>query len=91
MKKLYKFYEDCGRLGELSGLFFVSEKEEEKLKKCYGQLITFYECLGKHSEVSVEITENNLSLLTDDQNFLERANELNIDLEYGINILNHIE
>jgi hypothetical protein len=48
MKKLYKFYWDCGRAGFLDGLFIA---EEEHVKLAIGKTIYFGEVLGKHSDI----------------------------------------
>ena len=48
MKYLYKFYWDCGRMGELEGLFIA---EDDVLKNSIGKNVYFGEVLGKHSEI----------------------------------------
>jgi hypothetical protein len=47
-KILVKFYWDCGRNGDVEGLFITTKKE---LKYAIGKQIYFGEILGKHSEV----------------------------------------
>ncbi|AQW88693.1 hypothetical protein FDH34_gp168 [Serratia phage BF] len=51
MNKLYEFYLDCGRMGDLSGLFVATEDE---LRALQGSTIWFGEALGKHSEVWID-------------------------------------
>lgn len=45
---LWKFHWDCGRAGEIEGLFIATEQEVESI---VGQGVYFGEVLGKHSEV----------------------------------------
>jgi len=47
-EKLYKFHWDCGRSGDVEGLFIA---EELDVKNALGSEIYFGEILGKHSEV----------------------------------------
>lgn len=44
MKKLYKFRFDCGRMGELSGLFVA---DEEDINNVIGETVYFGECSQK--------------------------------------------
>lgn len=55
MRKLYKFYSDYGRQGELEGLFIAEEKE---VKNIIGKNVYFGEVLGKHSDVEETMTED---------------------------------
>ena len=48
MNKLYKFHWDCGRMGNLDGVFIAEPKEIEAL---IGKEIHFGEVLGKHSDI----------------------------------------
>lgn len=45
---LWKFHWDCGRSGDLEGLFVATEEEIEKAIGGYAQ---FGEVLGKHSDI----------------------------------------
>jgi hypothetical protein len=56
-KYLWKFYWDCGRAGELDGLFVATEEEVEYAK---GKHAYFGEVLGKHSEVYGTIDEGDI-------------------------------
>lgn len=73
MKKLYRFGWDCGRMGEVEGLFIADDAEVEKLIGCN---VYFGEILGKHSEVTGTLDEEDLEVLTDDQEFLTKLTEL---------------
>lgn len=55
---LWKFEWDCGRMGEVSGMFVASEEEVEET---IGKQIYFGEILGKHSEVFGELAREDLS------------------------------
>lgn len=48
MKYLWKFCWDCGRMGELEGLFVATEEE---IENAHGREVYFGEVLGKHSGI----------------------------------------
>lgn len=75
MQGLYKFYCDCGRMGDLEGIFLADSSEVDAL---VGKTVYFGEVLGKHSDIRVEITGKNVWLLTDDEDFISKA------VEYGL-------
>lgn len=86
MKNLYEFNCDCGRMGELEGRFLATEEES---KAIIGKDVYFGEVLGKHSEISGKIEEHEISLLSDNQEFLNMAKNLDINLESGFNPLDY--
>lgn len=86
MQNLYKFNFECGRMGSLTGNFRATPEE---VKAIIGKTCYFGEVLGKHSDISGPIEENEIELITDNQEFLSMANKLNIDLESGFNPLNY--
>lgn len=51
-KKLYKFHWDCGRQGDLEGLFIA---DEQTVADAIGKEAQFGEALGKHSDVYGEL------------------------------------
>lgn len=57
MKKLYKFYWDCGRQGDVEGMFIAEEKVVEE---SIGHEVYFGEILGKHSDVSGTIEDGEI-------------------------------
>lgn len=59
-KYLWRFYWDCGRSGDLEGLFVATEKEVED---AIGSYIYFGEVLGKHSEVYGTLEEGDIRKL----------------------------
>lgn len=68
-KLLVQFYWDCGRMGDLEGLFITTEDE---LKSWYGREVYFGEVLGKHSEID----ESDFTIKSDDQEFIAKIEEL---------------
>ena len=48
MKAIYQFHWDCGRMGDIAGLFVASKQD---VQDAIGKEIYFGEVLGKHSEV----------------------------------------
>ena len=73
MSKLYSFHWDCGRMGELDGLFIAHQEDVEKL---IGEEIYFGEVLGKHSEIFGILEEKHLTIKTDDQAFIIKLREI---------------
>lgn len=69
MKKLYKFHWDCGRQGDLEGVFIATEK---KVSESIGKNAYFGEALGKHSEVYGFLEVGDFSVLSDDQTLIEK-------------------
>jgi hypothetical protein len=86
-KILYRFSWDCGRNGEVEGIF-VSTKD--KIKENIGKNVYFGEILGKHSEIYGELEESDLEILTEDLDFIEKAIAYGIS-EIGYNPLDYIE
>lgn len=73
MKAIYNFFMDCGRMGDVEGTF-VANKED--VQKAIGKYIYFGEILGKHSEVSCNLDEGCLTLVTEDQEFISKFEEI---------------
>ena len=67
MKKIYEFHWDCGRQGDLTGIFVAESGDVEKI---IGKEIYFGEVLGKHSEVYGILEPDELRVKTEDQAFL---------------------
>lgn len=59
---LWSFYWDCGRQGEVEGLFKATKEEVEK---AIGKEVYFGEILGKHSEIYGTIEEGEIALVSD--------------------------
>lgn len=83
MKKgIYKLNFDCGRSGELTGIFVSTDKKVEKLIES-GIQVYFGEVLGKHSDVCGPIEKNDIKLHTDDAEAVEAFEKY--DFESGYN------
>lgn len=89
MKVIARFYWDCGRSGEVDGLFVTTK---EALEAAYGRDVYFGEILGKHSEVSGTLDPSDITILTEDQDFIAKFIEIiGDDNVSGYNPLDYIE
>jgi hypothetical protein len=68
MKNLYSFYADCGRQGNLDGLFIATQEEVDN---AIGKYMYFGEVLGKHSEVEGTLEANEITLVSEDREKVE--------------------
>jgi hypothetical protein len=68
--KLWKFFWDCYRGGSLEGIFIASSDD---VNKAIGKVIYFGEVLGKHSEISGTLDKEDVTVVTDDQDFISKA------------------
>ena len=83
MKKvLVKYEEDFGRHGSLDALFICEESVFKRMIKA-GSLY-LGEVLGKHSEVSATLSPETLSILSKDEKFISKLEEVfKISPDYG--------
>lgn len=88
MKAVYKFHYDCGRMGELTGLF-ITDTEKVKALIESGEEVYFGEVLGKHSEVCGPIEEHDLTLISTEENVIKIIEEH--DLENGFNPFDYLQ
>jgi len=65
---LVRFFYDCGRMGDVEGLFVTNT---DALHNIYGKEVYLGEILGKHSEVIVKCKESNFEVLSDDKDKIE--------------------
>ena len=86
-KKLYRFFWDMGRIGTVRGFFTATEEE---INKAIGQKVYLGEVLGKHSEIHGELREEDLIVLTEDQEFIQKAEKYGL-VPFGCNPLDYIE
>ena len=63
-KKLFKFYWDCGRMGELEGLFVATQEEVDRV---IDKEIYFGEVLGKHSDIYGTLEASDLQIIPIDE------------------------
>ena len=87
MKKLYRFHWYMGRQGDVMGTFVA---EEEAVKAAIGKLVYFGEILGKHSDVHGTLSEKDLTVLTDDQDFIAKCAKYGL-AGTGYNPLDYME
>jgi len=88
MRYLWKFYWDCGRRGEISGLFVDTEK---KVHSCLGKDVYFGEILGKHSEVYGVIEPGEITKVDLDSETVEKVAKILGDTWSGYNPLQYIK
>ena len=72
-KVLYSFYVYCGRMGDLEGVFVATQEKVDKLK---GKTVYFHEVLGKHSEIEVTLSDENLTMKSTDEDFIGKLIDL---------------
>jgi hypothetical protein len=83
---LYKFKVHCGRPGTLRGLFLSTE---DKVQEAIGEDVYFYEEVGKHSEVQLELRPEHLTKISNNSSFVNQFyNE--IGESFGLNPLNYL-
>ncbi len=68
-KVLVRFHWDCGRMGRVEGLFVTTPGQ---LEAAYGKQVYFGEILGKHSEVYGTLDREDITVVTDDADFIEK-------------------
>lgn len=73
MKGIYEFYWDCGRQGNLSSTFIADSAEVEFM---LGKEVYFGEVLGKHSEIYGTIDPQDITLKTDNQDFIRMFEDI---------------
>lgn len=73
MNKLYRFNWDCGRMGHVEGVFIADSAE---VSSCIGREVYFGEILGKHSEVQGTLEEGELTVLSDDKEFIDKLSDV---------------
>ncbi len=84
-KALYRFYWDCGRMGDVEGVFVA---DTTAIKEALGKEIYLGEALGKHSEVFGPLEDKDVTLLTEDQAFIAQF-ETFLPRGSGYNPLNY--
>lgn len=80
MKGIYKFDADFGRMGDLSGVFVATAQDIEDI---IGKEVYFGEVLGKHSDVSLTVEDDNFTLVTNDEKFIEMFEQYGLENGYS--------
>lgn len=86
--KLYSFFVDCGRSGDVEGLFISTPSQVSKI---IGKRVYFGEILGKHSEVEVTIKEGHIRLESEEEDKVLWLKELLGETVSGYNPLSYYE
>lgn len=87
MKKLYRFFWECGRQGDVTGMFIAEEKD---IKNIIGEEVYFGEILGKHSEIHGTIEEGEMTeIKVSDITLKEMEEVLGSDIS-GYNPLHYV-
>jgi hypothetical protein len=85
-KGIYRFAVRYGRMGDLAAIFTAESEDVEKL---IGKEVHFGEVLGKHSDVSLEMDDRYLRLITDNPDDVAMFERL--ELECGHNPFDYYE
>lgn len=86
MKGIYRFYWDCGRRGNVSGIFIATQ---EQINLNIGKRVYLGEVFGKYSEIYGILEWGDISLITEDQDFILKVEEYG--LTSGYNPLRYID
>lgn len=81
---LWKFHWDCGRYGDLHGLFVATEPQ---IQAIIGQEVYFGEVLGKHSEIHGVIKSDEIKKIDLDTETIEKVSQVLGDTWSGYNPL----
>lgn len=73
MKIIVEYHEDCGRMGDLSGIFITTQAE---LDAAMGKKYDFGEALGKHSEVYGRLKPGMVTVKSSDPEFIAKFEEV---------------
>jgi len=87
-KRLYRFFWDYGRQGEVEGLFVA---DSDDVAGSLGREVYFGEILGKHSEVYGTLSAKDFEVLSEDDEFITKLADLLGTTISGYNPLNYID
>jgi hypothetical protein len=73
MKKLYRYRWDIYRMGTIEGIFVA---DDDAVAQIEGSHVYFGEILGKHSDVQGRLEAEHFKVLTGDQDFIAKFEEL---------------
>lgn len=82
MKAVFKLHFDCGRMGQLDGVFVAEKEQMDKLVKS-GIQVYFGEVLGKHSEIYDPISEKDYTLVSEDPNVVSVIEDNKLSTGYN--------
>lgn len=84
---LWRFYWDCGRQGNITGLFVATEQE---IKGLIGKEVDFGSILGKHSEIYGDIEEGEITKVDLDPETVEKVTAILGNTWSGYNPLEYV-
>ena len=87
-KAIYKFYKEYRRMGSLSGIFAADPQKVKQLIDNQKE-IYFGEVLGKHSEIYGTMTENEITMVSDDPEVVKLFEDH--DLSSGVCPFDYLE
>ncbi|QYW06695.1 hypothetical protein uav_164 [Pseudomonas phage UAVern] len=70
---LVRFHWDCGRQGDVTGLFITTAAA---LNRAYDKRVYFGEILGKHSDISGTLERSDIEVVSEDQDFIQKLEQL---------------
>jgi hypothetical protein len=68
--KLYRYHEDCGRMGSIEGLLFLTQEQLKNYRE-HSHALYWDELLGKHSEGKFDFSDENLELIDLPEDIIE--------------------
>jgi len=80
-KAVFKFNFECGRQGELEGIFISTQEKVDKLIES-GIEVYFGEVLGKHSEVYGAIDDGEIQFVSDSEEVVKVIEEYGLTSGY---------
>lgn len=81
-RAIYKMNFDCGRDGNLTGVF-IAQKNHIEILINHKIKVYFGEALGKHSDVYGSIDREEITLLTDDESAIKIVEQYNLENGYN--------
>jgi len=82
---LVEYFVECGRMGDLNGLFVCTEEE---MQQAIGKTVEWGEVLGKHSDIYHVLKPEHFTIKSNDQEFISKLVDL---LGYSISGFNPID
>ena len=86
-KMFCDLYIDCGRMGAVTGSFWATPDELDKL---LGKRVEFGEALGKHSDIGGVIEEGEITYKNIPADVVAKLAELKIDITSGHNPIEYV-
>ncbi len=88
--RLYKFNFDCGRMGNLDGIFVADDKKIKQLIK-QNPSIYFGEVLGKYSEIFGDFSEMNVEKIKMDSRTVKKVSSILGKSWGGYNLMDYVK